>query len=63
MQAGWPKGDMQMQLALTGSFARLPLKSQTPRNDIDVLWETHWPQHLWPEHAAVAHLHAGGCQP
>ena len=32
------------------------LQGQTPGDDSNVLRETHGPQHLWPEHAAVADL-------
>lgn len=35
---------------------RWPLEAQTPCNDIHILWEAHWAQHLRAEHAAVADL-------
>ncbi len=40
----------------------LPLQPQTPGNDIDILWETHWPEHLRSEHATISHLHPK-CRP
>ena len=33
-----------------------PFQAEAPGDDVYILWQAHGPQHLWPEHAAVAHL-------
>lgn len=33
-----------------------PFQAEAPGNDVDIFRQAHGPQHLWAEHAAVAHL-------
>ncbi len=33
-----------------------PFEAQAPCDYVHILWKPHWAQHLWSEHAAVAHL-------
>lgn len=34
-----------------------PLQTKAPGDNVDIWWQTHRLQHLWSEHAAVAHFH------
>ena len=32
----------------------VPLQAQSPRNDVDALWDTHGQEHFWPKNTAIA---------